>query len=313
MHEAPRHSARSLGSAFGCLAGLTYLLIVLGALVRANGAGLACPDWPLCFGELVPPFDVKVAFEWGHRALAGSLSIGLLLLSLAGWRRRELRGWLRPRLAVAWALLGIQVVFGGLTVLLLLAPWTVTLHLLLGNSFCATLVWIALDLRERDFPPRRVAVEPGVPPLMLTVAVLLVAQMLLGGLVSSHMAGLACADFPTCDGSSVVPTLQGLVGLHVVHRLNALALLAAVAALAWLTRRSARLGRLARASVYVALLQIAVGVLNVMLRLPVEVTGLHSALAAALVLIGLRLAREVILAQATSRSLARLGRAVEVQ
>jgi cytochrome c oxidase assembly protein subunit 15 len=295
MHEAPRHSARSLGNAFGCLAGLTYLLIVLGALVRANGAGLACPDWPLCFGELVPPFDVKVGFEWGHRALAGSLSVGLLLLSLAGWRRRELRGWLRPRLAVAWALLAIQVVFGGLTVLLLLAPWTVTAHLLLGNSFCATLVWIALDLRERDLPPQRAAVEPGVRPLMLTVAVLLVAQMLLGGLVSSHMAGLACADFPTCDGR------------------NALALLAGLAALAWLTRRSARLGRLARASVYIALLQIAVGVLNVMLRLPVEVTGLHSALAAALVLVGLRLVREVVLAQATSRSLAPLGRAVEAR
>ena len=52
------------------VAGLTFCLIVVGALVRANDAGLACPDWPLCYGEFVPTFDLKVAFEWGHRVFA---------------------------------------------------------------------------------------------------------------------------------------------------------------------------------------------------------------------------------------------------
>ena len=115
---------RRLATGFLVLAGLTFCLIDLGALVRAFDAGLACPDWPLCYGEVVPPFDLKVAFEWGHRAFAGSISLGLLALSAMGWPKRALRS----RLVFAWALLLTQVVFGGLTVLLLLAPWTCLLY-----------------------------------------------------------------------------------------------------------------------------------------------------------------------------------------
>ena len=69
---AETRNARRLAGGLGLLAGVTYVLIVFGALVRAHGAGLACPDWPLCFGEWVPEFDFRIAFEWGHRALAGS-------------------------------------------------------------------------------------------------------------------------------------------------------------------------------------------------------------------------------------------------
>ncbi|MGI9431363.1 MAG: COX15/CtaA family protein, partial [Myxococcota bacterium] len=76
-----RQAAARLARGFFALAALTYVLIVLGALVRAHGAGLACPDWPLCFGEVIPTFDFKIAFEWGHRALAGT--VGLIFLGLA--------------------------------------------------------------------------------------------------------------------------------------------------------------------------------------------------------------------------------------
>ena len=69
------------------LAAVTYVLIVLGALVRAHGAGLSCPDWPLCFGEVIPEFDFKIAFEWGHRVLAGSVgSLSCLALASSGSR-----------------------------------------------------------------------------------------------------------------------------------------------------------------------------------------------------------------------------------
>ena len=66
-----RRVARSISA----LAALTLGLIVLGALVRAHGAGLACPDWPRCFGVWVPVLDLRIGFEWAHRVMAGSISL----------------------------------------------------------------------------------------------------------------------------------------------------------------------------------------------------------------------------------------------
>ena len=88
-------AARRLAAGFAALVVLTFGLIVLGALVRANDAGLACPDWPLCFGQVVPEFDVKVGFEWGHRALAGSVSLLFLGLAFVVLREPMLRRPLR--------------------------------------------------------------------------------------------------------------------------------------------------------------------------------------------------------------------------
>jgi cytochrome c oxidase assembly protein subunit 15 len=296
---------RPLAAGFAALAAATWLLIVVGALVRANGAGLACPDWPLCFGELVPRFDVKVAFEWGHRALAGAISLGLAALSLVA---RNVPG-MRARLALLWLLLGTQVVFGGLTVLLQLAPWTVTVHLLLGNTFCAALLWTAADLREAGRQTQRGPLSHAVRALASATLILIAVQVALGGLVSSHAAGLACATFPTCDGRSFVPTLHGQVGIHVLHRATAFALLGAIGWLVWAARHEPRLGALARGSARLVLLQIVLGVINVLLRLPPEITALHSALAAVLVLHSALMLREVVLARAEVRLVNRTAEA----
>lgn len=290
--------ALRLGLGFLVLSGLTFCLIVVGALVRAHDAGLACPDWPLCHGQAVPPFDLKVAYEWGHRVFAGSISLGLLALTIVSWRRGLLAGALRPRLVFAWALLATQVVFGGLTVLLLLAPWTVSVHLILGNLFCLTLLWVGFDLREGLGRARAlsspVALSSFTPMLTAVVASSLLLQIVLGGWVSSHYAGLACTSFPTCDGSSIVPTLRGPVGMHVLHRLNGFVLLGALGALAWQARGGNRIGRLAALATALVVVQIVVGVANVLLGLPIPVTGLHTALAAGIVLSTGLLAREVI-------------------
>jgi len=281
----------ALSRGFAGLAALTFCLIVVGALVRANDAGLACPDWPLCHGEIVPTFDLKVAYEWGHRVFAFAISLGLLILS---WRvRRELR--LRRRLFLVWTVLAIQIVFGGLTVLLALAPWTVGVHLVLGNFFCLLLLWTARDLAE-NFAANRAPSElrSGTVVAIGAVCALLFLQMVLGGWVSSHYAGLACLDFPTCDGQSIAPTFQGLVGIHVIHRLNAFMLFGAYAILAFRVRGQGRMAALANWGCALVLLQIGVGVANVLLMLPIPVTALHSGLAAAIVLVTAMLAREAL-------------------
>jgi heme a synthase len=271
---------RILFAWFAVLTALSWVLIVVGALVRAHGAGLACPDWPLCFGQLVPTFDLKIAFEWGHRAFAGLLSLGLLAGAVLTWRQRELWAKARGPILAACVVFVVQAILGGLTVLHLLASWTVTSHLVCGNAFAATLLWSALSLRE--WRPIEHSSRAFATTLFAAGALLL--QIVLGGLTSSQYAGLACAEWPACSDGVWFPELHGLVGLHLLHRWNAIAVLVAYAVLFVATRRHP-LSRMTSALLALVGAQIAIGVANVLWRLPVEVTALHSACAAALFLL----------------------------
>jgi heme A synthase len=282
LGAADEDFASGLARAFAVLCALTTGLVVLGALVRAHGAGLACPDWPLCFGEVVPRFNLEVAFEWTHRLVAGSMSLVFAALAAALLRRPELRRRVGPTLAIAAGLLVIQVLLGALTVWHLLAAWTVTAHLIVGNAFNACLLLLALQLARGPEAGERAPAR--VRGVLLATAALLAVQLVLGGLVSSNYAGLACPQWPWCNGGYWFPSLRGAVGLHLAHRWNAVLLLAALAALALAARGLPRLGRLTALALALGVAQMAAGVANVLLSIPVEVTGLHSLLAALLVL-----------------------------
>ncbi len=275
---------RRLGVHFAVLAAVTYALVVLGALVRANHAGLACPDWPLCFGQLVPEIDVRVGFEFGHRVLAGLVSLGFLAGAIGVFRDAAARARVGAWVVVAGIVLVVQIVLGGLTVLELLASWTVTSHLLTGNAFALAVALIAHRLLRDDAPP---AAPAALRALATATGVVLVLQIALGGLVSSTYSGLVCPDWPACEAGVFVPTLSGPVGLQVIHRLNAYLLIVGIAASLWLahTSRATAARRMLAIALGLGFLQIVAGVLNVLLRLPVEVTGTHSALAAGLCLV----------------------------
>lgn len=270
-----------LASGFQGLVAVTLALIVLGALVRAHDAGLACPDWPLCFGKVLPKMNLAIAFEWSHRVLAGSVSVAFVILGTLAARRPAARRRVGRWLALGAGLLAWQILLGALTVWQLLAAWTVTLHLLTGNAFAATLLLVAVRLRDASTlgpvgtAPRAV--------VSVTFAVLVV-QIALGGLVSSTYAGLACPEWPACNGGAWFPSWRGSVGLHLIHRTSGYLLLLLLLVAAWNVRRPLRLGRALALAALLGVAQVAAGVANVLLGLPVEVTGLHSALAAALVL-----------------------------
>jgi heme a synthase len=123
----------------------TFLLIVAGALVTSNDAGLSVPDWPTTFGSLVrmPRMVGGVKFEHGHRMTAEF--IGLLTIILAVWTwRTDRRAWMRKLGVGALATVILQGVLGGITVLTFLPPLVSSAHALLGQTFFALAVALAL-------------------------------------------------------------------------------------------------------------------------------------------------------------------------
>lgn len=281
---------RRLAGCYQALVVVIFALIVLGALVRANDAGLACPDWPLCFGEWVPAMDVKVGFEWSHRVLAAFVTLAFLATAAFTWRLARYR----LHVVAISALLLLQILLGALTVWELLAEWTVTSHLLAGNAVNVSILLLALRLRraarapghgEAPESPRRVR---RLLALTCAVAVLATLQIALGGLVSSSYSGLACPEWPTCSDGRWFPAFRGSVGLHLLHRyhgyLLALALPAPALYARGLSPAARRAGRALLGAACIGLAALGAGIANVLLAIPVEITALHSALAVALVL-----------------------------
>lgn len=278
-------TSRTKTAAFG-LVGLTWFLLVFGSTVRVNGAGLACPDWPLCFGQLVPAYDFGVYLEFGHRVVAGVVSLLFVGLSFSLWRSGAVQASKAIRTIIPLAALAllVQVILGGLTVLELLAEWTVSSHLLTGNTFCTLLLLLALSVRELADRPSRAAVTVVQRGLPVLLGGLVLAQLVLGGFVSSSFAGLACGTWPSCNGAGWFPTFAGPVGLQVMHRITAYTILA-VALLNVAVQWSHPLLRTRALTVLgFVLVQVALGVANVLLHLPVEVTLAHSGTAAAILL-----------------------------
>jgi cytochrome c oxidase assembly protein subunit 15 len=208
----------------------------------------------------------------------GFVGLGLWAASSGLWRRSTAY---RVLYGVAGLALLAQVILGGLTVLELLAEWTVASHLVTGNTFCALLLALALTASADGRAPA--GAVSGVPAWARAAsAALLVAaplQLALGGLVAGSHAGLACGDWPGCNGPAWFPTLSGLVGLQVAHRAMAYTLLAlGVGNL--LVQWSGAARRPAIVVLAVLCVQATLGVLNVLWRMPVEITLLHSAGAA---------------------------------
>lgn len=125
------------------LAFCTLLLVVAGGMVTSRDAGLSVPDWPLSYGQLMPPMEGGILYEHGHRMIATTVGL-FTIVSMIWLLRAEKRRWLRILGIVALLAVIAQGVLGGLTVLLLLPWWISSAHASLAQLFFSTTVAIAL-------------------------------------------------------------------------------------------------------------------------------------------------------------------------
>jgi cytochrome c oxidase assembly protein subunit 15 len=208
---------------------ITIIVITLGALARLLDAGLGCPDWPGCYGQIIPPqgseqiqqanaehplFPVEQVKAWSemiHRFAASALGFSLLLFAIWVSLKAEYKT-LRSisYIALGWVIL--QGIFGMLTVTLRIWPPVVTLHLLGGMMMLAIIYWQYQLIKEPNKSLnyyRLKNITPSIRYPLLAVILITVLQMGLGGWTSSHYAGLACPDLPQCQGQWWPETVHG--------------------------------------------------------------------------------------------------------
>ncbi|HEX3034053.1 MAG TPA: COX15/CtaA family protein [Thermodesulfobacteriota bacterium] len=190
-----------------------FLLLIWGNLVAGLGAGLACPDWPLCHGNIIPPFRFDIFMEWMHRTIGLVASIFLVVLSYKRFRNYE--GFAKVVPVFTVLLLLVQIVMGGIVVLLELPVNITTVHFGTALIIFSLVLYMAFfDGKEKE-PTFSIK---GFKGLFILLGILVFCQAVLGAYVRHSQAGLACPDFPTCLGYLIPPELSGTVLTHFLHR-----------------------------------------------------------------------------------------------
>jgi heme A synthase len=261
-------------------AAVAWMLAMLGSWTRINGAGMTCPDWPLCRGAVVPVLHGGVVLEWAHRALAGVETLIVVAAIAAGWSVRRSIPGLAAMLAVLAAVFVLQIALGGVTIFAANSPLSVTLHWGTAMLLITTFIVLAIAAFEAGAKERATMEWRPHAVWLGLAAICAFFAMCAGALVSSSGAGLACPAVPACGSTVFGTTLPQ--ALQMTHRTLAgfLIVFAIVAAL--FVPASARRATIAlRVALVLLALQVTLGVLNVVLLLPPVLREAHAANAVA--------------------------------
>jgi heme A synthase len=263
----------------------SFALVVWGAIVRINGAGMTCPDWPRCRGVWFPTMDPKVVFEFYHRVGAAALTIIVVATFIAAWLARAQAPAAFRASWISLALIVAQIIAGAVTIVLQNNAPSVAIHLVLGfSTFVSLLMVTVIAYAQPGREPARSSPPGSVAWLCLASTVLAFAAVFAGGWMAASNDGLACLGLPLCGASGALSPDQQI---HMGHRFAAYATIIAVI-VTWAAALSARPKNgpavtAAWTAFGLVLLQGALGAAAVMSRLQPVVRSLHEANAALLV------------------------------
>lgn len=206
-------------------AATTYLLIALGSHVRVTESGMGCPDWPLCYGQAGPVMDFHALMEQAHRYLASLVSILVILTAVLVLRHRSARSAaVRPAL-FAVAMLGVQIVLGGVTVFAGNGSPTVALHLVAGLTLFASTTVTAVCTIVIKSP----ATGPRLPTIAWVAVGAVALLMIAGSLIVDARAEGLCPEIPLCPTGNTT----GQTVVHLLHRVIAVVTASIVWTFAW--------------------------------------------------------------------------------
>ena len=258
----------------------SLLAVTMGGVVRVTGSGLGCPDWPLCYGQVIPPWVLESWLEYIHRLSAAVAGLFTVLMVASAFARFGTRGVTMQLVVTSAVLIVVQAGFGAYTVLSEISPLVALIHTAIATSLVGVLAVVVArtmaPVRSHSIDMELDGTWNGFRRLIVVLAAAAFVVILSGAYVTrTEGASLACTSIPFC-GTSLAGNAP-VQWVHMAHRVAAFTVGVVMLVAFVRARRLGHPGVRQVTALAAALLavQIALGMGNVLLQLPNEIRAMH--------------------------------------